>query len=62
MAFDLGALTLANELGLEVYEVNASDFRNAEQINQKVGSAVKQQSLFSKGKEVRRKKRNEQRS
>src|SRR3989338_5315030 len=41
---------LANELGLEVYEVNASDFRNAEQINQKVGSAIKQHSLFSKGK------------
>lgn len=41
---------LANELGLEVYEVNASDFRNKEQINEKVGSAVNQQSLFSKGK------------
>ena len=41
---------LANDIGLEVYEVNASDFRNAEQINQKVGSAIKQHSLFSKGK------------
>ena len=41
---------LANELGLEVYEVNASDFRNKEQINEKIGSAVNQQSLFSKGK------------
>ena len=41
---------IANELGLEVIEVNASDFRNAEQINQKVGNAIKQQSLFAKGK------------
>ncbi len=41
---------LANELGLEIIEVNASDFRNKEQINLKLGSAIKQQSLFSKGK------------
>ncbi|MEK6827903.1 MAG: replication factor C large subunit [Nanoarchaeota archaeon] len=41
---------IANELGYEVIEVNASDFRNAEQINQKVGNAIKQQSLFAKGK------------
>ena len=41
---------IANELGLEVIEVNASDFRNAEQINNKVGNAIKQQSLFAKGK------------
>ena len=41
---------MANELGLEIIEVNASDFRNAEQINQKVGNAIKQQSLFAKGK------------
>ena len=41
---------VANELGLEVIEVNASDFRNAEQINLKVGNAIKQQSLFAKGK------------
>ncbi|MBI2660235.1 replication factor C large subunit [Candidatus Woesearchaeota archaeon] len=41
---------IANELGYEVIEVNASDFRNTEQINQKVGNAIKQQSLFAKGK------------
>jgi replication factor C large subunit len=41
---------VANELGLEVYEINASEFRNKEQIKQKLGSAVNQQSLFSKGK------------
>ena len=44
------AYAIANELGYEVIEVNASDFRNAEQINQKVGNAIKQQSLFAKGK------------
>ncbi|MBI2654019.1 replication factor C large subunit [Candidatus Woesearchaeota archaeon] len=43
---------IANELGYEVIEVNASDFRNAEQINQKVGNAIKQQSLFAKGKVI----------
>jgi len=42
--------TIANETGLEIVEVNASDFRNADQINQKVGNAVRQRSLFSKGK------------
>src|SRR3989344_9676073 len=41
---------IANEIGHEVIEVNASDFRNAEQINQKVGNAMKQRSLFAKGK------------
>ncbi|MEK0337652.1 MAG: AAA family ATPase, partial [Nitrosopumilus sp.] len=41
---------LANELNLEILEVNASDLRNAEQINSLVGSAVAQMSLFSKGK------------
>lgn len=41
---------IANEISYEVIEVNASDFRNAEQINQKVGNAIKQQSLFAKGK------------
>jgi replication factor C large subunit len=41
---------LANDCQLEVLEINASEFRNAEQINQKVGGAIKQQSLFSKGK------------
>src|SRR3989338_8996697 len=41
---------IANELGHEVVEVNASDMRNAEQINQKVGNAINQQSLFANGK------------
>jgi replication factor C large subunit len=42
--------TLANELDLEILEVNASDVRNSEQINSMIGSAVWQMSLFSKGK------------
>ncbi len=41
---------LAKELELEILEVNASDVRNAEQINSIVGSAAGQMSLFSKGK------------
>jgi len=41
---------LANELDLEILEVNASDVRNTDQINSMVGSAVGQMSLFSKGK------------
>ena len=41
---------IANELGYEVIEVNASEFRNAEQINLKVGNAIKQRSLFAGGK------------
>ena len=41
---------LAKDLGSEIYEINASDVRNKEQIEQRVGSVVKQQSLFSKEK------------
>ncbi len=41
---------LANELDLEVIEVNASDFRNQDKINSSVGQAATQMSLFSKGK------------
>jgi len=44
--------TLANKYGLEVVEVNASEFRNSEQIKLKVGNALKQQSLFTKGKVI----------
>src|SRR3989338_2101399 len=44
------AYMIASEIGYEVIEVNASEFRNAEQINKKVGNAIKQQSLFAKGK------------
>jgi len=46
----ISAHVLANELNLEILEVNASDVRNSEQINSLVGSAVNQQSLFSRGK------------
>lgn len=41
---------LAKELGYELIEVNASDFRNKEHIDATVGNASKQQSLFSRGK------------
>ena len=41
---------LAQELGLELIEINASDARNADQIESLVGAAAKQRSLFSKGK------------
>lgn len=41
---------IANELGLEVIEMNASDLRNKEQIESVVGAASKQQSLFFKSK------------
>jgi len=44
------AYILAKENNLEIFELNASDFRNKEQINQKLGSAINQQSLFSRGK------------
>ncbi len=41
---------IANDIGHEVVEVNASDIRNKEGINSVIGNAMKQQSLFSKGK------------
>ncbi len=41
---------LANELGYEVVELNASDFRNEESIHAVAGNASKQLSLFGKGK------------
>jgi len=40
----------AEELGLEIIEVNASDVRNKDAINEIVGNASKQMSLFAKGK------------
>jgi len=43
---------IANELGLELIEVNASDSRNKDSINEKIGNALKQQSLFFSGKIV----------
>jgi replication factor C large subunit len=41
---------LANELGLELVELNASDFRNSDAIESIVGGASKQMSLFFKSK------------
>ncbi len=41
---------LASDLGYEVLEINASDVRNKNLINETVGGSIKQQSLFSKGK------------
>ncbi len=41
---------LARKLGLELIEVNASDYRNADEINAKIGNALKQQSLFAQSK------------
>ncbi|MGB9707957.1 MAG: replication factor C large subunit [Candidatus Pacearchaeota archaeon] len=41
---------LASELGYEVIELNASDFRNKQEIHEIIGKASQQQSLFNKGK------------
>jgi replication factor C large subunit len=41
---------LADELDLEIIEVNASDVRNTEGLETRILPAIKQQSLFSKGK------------
>lgn len=46
----IAAHVLANQLNLEVVEINASDFRNTDQIKSRIGSAVQQRSLFSEGK------------
>lgn len=43
-------VSLAKKHDLEVVEVNASDFRNADQLNKKLGPALSTMSLFSKGK------------
>ncbi|MBW3015332.1 replication factor C large subunit [Candidatus Woesearchaeota archaeon] len=43
---------VANELGLELLEVNASDSRNTSSIEDTVGSASKQMSLFGRGKVI----------
>jgi replication factor C large subunit len=44
------AHALAQDLGWELIEVNASDTRNEEQIQQRLGNAIKQRSLFFPGK------------
>lgn len=41
---------VAAELGMEVLETNASDFRNADGITATAGSASRQMSLFGRGK------------
>ncbi len=41
---------IANELNYEIFELNASDFRNKDMINSKIGSAINQRSLFSENK------------
>ncbi|MEM4239641.1 MAG: replication factor C large subunit [Candidatus Woesearchaeota archaeon] len=41
---------LARDLNWEIVEVNASDVRNEEQINERLGNALKQRSLFFAGK------------
>jgi replication factor C large subunit len=41
---------IAKEMGLELVEINASDSRNKAAIESLLGMAVKQMSLFSKGK------------
>lgn len=43
---------VTNELDLEVIEVNASDARNKAAINELLGAALGQQSLFFKGKAI----------
>jgi replication factor C large subunit len=46
------AYAIANDLGLEVVEMNASDMRNAEGVSSIAGMASKQMSLFFKGKVI----------
>lgn len=41
---------LANELGYEVIELNASDYRDKDSIKNIIGESSKQRSLFKKGK------------
>jgi replication factor C large subunit len=46
----ISAHVIAKDLNLEILEVNASDVRNADQINSLIGGAIGQMSLFAKGK------------
>ena len=46
----ISAYAIVHDLDLEILEVNASDIRNAEQINSLLGSAIAQRSLFAKSK------------
>ncbi|MFW6312094.1 MAG: replication factor C large subunit [Nanoarchaeota archaeon] len=42
--------TISQEYDLEIIEVNSSDFRNKDKINQVIGNALKQGSLFGRKK------------
>ncbi|MDP7116104.1 MAG: replication factor C large subunit [Candidatus Woesearchaeota archaeon] len=42
----------AKKQDLELIEINASDFRNKDQINERLGNAIFQRSLFSSGKVI----------
>jgi len=44
------AYAIAGEIGAEILELNASDFRNKSKIAEIVGPASRQASLFGKGK------------
>ncbi|MBU4493031.1 MAG: replication factor C large subunit [Nanoarchaeota archaeon] len=44
------AYAIANDLNYEVFELNASDFRNKNMIESRLGSAMMQRSLFSGNK------------
>ncbi len=44
--------SIAKELGLEIIELNASDFRTGDNISAVAGTASKQMSLFFKGKVI----------
>jgi len=46
------AHVIANELNIEIFELNASDFRNKEQLEQKLKPALEQKSLFKKSKVI----------
>ena len=44
------AIALANEYNLELFELNASDLRNKSKLDEVLGPALAQSSLFKKGK------------
>jgi len=45
-------IALANEVELELVEMNSSDFRNKDKIESFIGTAIRQRSLFFKGKMI----------
>jgi len=46
------AYIVKKEFGLEIFELNASDLRNSEQLNAKLRPALEHQSLFNKSKVI----------